>query len=146
MYLPKDGTRLSPARRRMVKDARFIAAHVVSDMGAAFLGRGALWTDYLGERFGDFQWKNLRPEYSGLFFPESETILLSVRLTEGEAASTLRHEIAHKLCVRTERYAELEQPHFREYDYRTFHEMIAETVGKAYERKSFYTELMKCLN
>ena len=144
-YLPMGPGRLSPAREAMIDDAMLIAAHIVRDMGAAFPKTGRFWANYLGERFGDYGWADLRRRHAyGVFNSESETIQIDYRLINSpRMESTLRHEIAHKLALASGRYDDLESPHFASYDPRAFHEMIAEWVAAAYRHPPIYECLLE---
>lgn len=143
MFTPRNPT---AAEKRMINDALLVAAHVCKDMGRAFCNQDTFWSDYLADKYGPVSYADLSyRKAAGAYFLQDDAIVLDTLIPSERAKKTLRHEITHRFCIGTERYADLNQPRFAEYDWLTFQEIIAELVGMAFVSKRLYNILMRLL-
>ncbi len=136
--------------QQMQQDAIKIASLIVQDMGIAFTKKGWFWTQYLLDREGGkYSFRDLSQYDDGktdgcCVLREDQEIVLHIGLSPREVDTVARHELAHRMHD-SERYADMNEAHFAEYDPYEFWELIATFVHSAYTDKEIRPSFIRCL-
>lgn len=121
---------------QMLEDAAPIIESICLDLGLQY---GSGWDRclYLYERHGgELPYFNTLPSdtWGRLVFTEDREgyVEISHTLRGTQRTGTCFHELAHRMCICSQRFEEYNNPRMADYDWRTFQELIARGVQYIY--------------
>jgi hypothetical protein len=124
---------------QMIQDANEVVELVLSDMGIPKFKPSLLMAFYLCERYGndlpvfeDIPGVDQGQCYCG---GDLDGLILIDTSVKGRAKSSIiAHELAHRMCLCSDRYEFLNRPRYAHYNRKDFHELIATGVEFVWRR------------